>query len=562
MNKKLFSLLIALVSLTLTSLNAQTYEWTKTFGSSNFDLGWSITTDASGNIYIAGYFQDTVDFDPSSGVDIYTSNGGYDIFVQKLDANGNYLWTKTFGGSNSEVGRSITTDTSGNIYIAGYFKETVDFDPSSSVDIYTSNGSNDAFVQKLDANGNYLWTKTFGGTANEYAQSITMDASGNIYIAGYFQDTVDFDPSSGIDIYTSNGFYDAFVQKLDANGNYLWTKTFGGTSAEYAKSITTDALGNIYIAGYFQETVDFDPSSSVDIYTSNGGYDAFVQKMDANGNYLWTKTFGGTGYDYAQSITTDAANNIYITGSFSGLADFDPSSGVDTLSSNGDDDVFVQKLGANGNYQWTKTFGGTGLDYAYSIATDGANHVYTTGVFRDTVDFDPSSGVDTLSSNGFYDAFVQKMDANGNYQWTKTFGGTSSDRGQGLAIDNLDNVFVTGYYNSVVDFDPSSGVDTMTSNGSTDVFVMKLSSGISSLEDEKIANNLVTVFPNPAHLQLNLKADDLQIKQVSISDMSGKTLKTVNYTDQPIQINDLANGIYLLKIETNKGTSHKRFVKQ
>lgn len=279
--------------------------------------------------------------------------------------------------------------------------------------------------------------------------------------------------------------------------------------------------------------------------------------------YEWTKTFGGSLNDNSHSVSSDLSGNVYVAGTFKDTVDFDPGTGTDIHSSHGKHDVFVQKLDANGNFQWAKTFGSTESDYCHGITTDAANNVYITGIYQLSVDFDPSSGIDTITSNGQSDVFLHILDENGNYQGAKTFGGLSYDSGVVLAIDNSNNIFLSGVFSSnTVDFDPGNGVDTLSTNGSYDVFLMKLSSGISSLEDEKIANNLVTVFPNPAQLQLNLKADDLQIKQVSISDMSGKTLKTVNYTDQPIQINDLANGIYFLKIETNKGISHKRFVKQ
>ncbi len=390
-------------------LHAQDFEWAKPFGSTWPDQGQSIAIDASGNVYTTGYFQETVDFDPGTGTTNLTSAGRTDIFVQKMDASGNFLWAKSFGGTSYDHCYSITVDSSGDVYTTGYFQGTVDFEPGAGTTNLTSAGAEDIFVQKMDALGNFLWAKSFGGTSNDYGLSITVDSSGNVYTTGSFQRTVDFDPGAGTTNLISAGGYDIFVQKMDASGNFLWAKSFGGTSYGYGQSITVNASGNVYTTGYFFGTVDFDPGAGTTNLTSAGAEDIFIQKMDASGNFLWAKSFGGTSYGYGQSITLDSSGNVYTTGYFSGTVDFDPGTGTTNLASAGGYDIFVQKMDVSGNFLWAKSFGGILDDRCYSITVDTSGNVYTTGSFQRTVDFDPGAGTTNLTSVGRTDIFVQKL---------------------------------------------------------------------------------------------------------------------------------------------------------
>ena len=456
------------------SLNAQTYEWTTTAGGTGQDGASCVAVDGNGNVYTTGYFQGTVDFDPSAGVDFHTSSGGPDVYVQKVDAAGNFLWAKTFGGSFDDYGYAITVDGNGNIYTSGKFTGTVDFDPSGGIDNRTSNGGFDAFIQKMDAAGNFLWVKTFGGTSNDLGNAITVDGNGNIYTTGNFIGTVDFDPSASIDNHTSSGLFDVFVQKMDAAGNFLWAKTFGGTITDNGNFITLDGSGNIYVTGSFQGTADFDPSSGVDNHTSSGGDDIFVQKMDASGNFLWAQSFGGTANDRGNAIAVDGNNNIYTTGYFAGTADLDPSAATDNHTSNGLFDAFVQKMDASGNFSWSKAFGATFFDEGLSIKVDAFGYVYTAGRFYGTVDFDSSAGIANYTSNGVFDIFIQKLDASGNFIWTQTFGGTDNDEALSITVDANGSIYTAGQFKGTVDFDLSTAMDNQTSVGGYDIFVHKL----------------------------------------------------------------------------------------
>ena len=353
----LFSFAIVLFATTIFAQNAN-FEWAVSMGGNYIDYGYSITTDDSGNVYTTGSFSGTVDFDPGAGTLNLTSAGSDDIFVQKLDPNGNLIWAKSMGGTYGDIGYSITTDDSGNVYTTGSFSGTVDFDPGAGILFLTSTGDLDIFIQKLDLNGNLLWAKSMGGTSNDQGNSITTDANGNVYTTGYFRGIVDFDPGAGTLNLTVVGADDIFIQKLDPNGNLLWAKIMGGFSFDYGYSIATDDSGNVYTTGYFRGIVDFDPGADTLNLTSAGSDDIFVQKLDPNGNLIWAKIMGGVNSEYGYSITTDDSGNVYTTGRFWGTADFDPGAGILNLTSAGYSDIFIQKLDPNGNLIWGKSMGG------------------------------------------------------------------------------------------------------------------------------------------------------------------------------------------------------------
>jgi len=331
-------------------VKAQTLEWVKPFGSTSTDIAYSVATDATGNIYTTGFFQETVDFDPSAAIFNLTSVGSVDVFISKFDSAGNFVWAKQLGGSGVDIGNFITIDASGNTYTTGRFNDTADFDPGTEIFNLTSSGSNDIFISKLDSAGNFVWAKKLGGNNSDYGQSIITDTSGNVYTTGLFEGTVDFDPNSGTFDLTSVGDFDIFVSKLDSAGNFVWAIQLGGILEDGSNAITIDD-DNIYITGYFQLTVDFDPSAGTFELTSEGAGEIFVLKLDTTGNFVWAKQLGGTNHDIGQSITTDDFGNVYTTGYFAGTADFDPGSDIFNLTSASTTfDIFVSKLDSSGNF--------------------------------------------------------------------------------------------------------------------------------------------------------------------------------------------------------------------
>ena len=225
--KKLLAIFTA-YALAATMMNAQNFEWARTCGGTDYDEAFALSVDASGNVYTAGYFTGTADFDPGAGTYNLSSAGYSDVFIQKLDAAGNFIWAKSFGGVNEDIVNSLSVDALGNVYIAGYFYGTADFDPGAGTYNLTSAGEGDVFIQKLDAAGNFIWAKAFGGVYGDVSNSLSVDASGNVYTAGAFRGTADFDPEAGTQQYlTSQGETDVFVHKMSQTSVGVIESDFG-----------------------------------------------------------------------------------------------------------------------------------------------------------------------------------------------------------------------------------------------------------------------------------------------------------------------------------------------
>jgi len=450
------------------------FAWARTWGGSGSDYCAVVAVDGSGNEYVTGSFGNTADFDPGPGVDNHTSNGNGDVFLSKFDPSGNFLWAKTWGGNGVDLGQGVAVDGSGNVYVTGYFHDTVDFDPGPGVDNHSSDGLYDIFLGKFDSSGNFIWAKTWGGSSSELGTGVAVDGSGNVYVTGWFNDTIDFDPGPGEDNHTANAFVDVFLSSFDSSGNFQWAKTWGGIHGDLGYGVAVDDLGNLYVIGVFTDTVDFDPGPSEDNHASNGSEDVFLSKFDSSGNFLWAKTWGGGSEDVGIGVAVYGSENVYVTGSFHATVDFDPGPGIDNHTSNGASDVFLSKFDSSGNFLWAKTWGGSSLDYGNGVAVYGSGNVYVTGTFDGTVDFDPGPGEDNHASNGYWDIFLNGFDSSGNFIWAKTWGGVSWDSGFGVAVDGLGNVYVTGSFHATVDFDPGPGIDNHTSNGSYyDAFLSK-----------------------------------------------------------------------------------------
>lgn len=467
-----------------TLLNAWTYTSPQVavavFGGTSTDTGISIGVDASGNVYTAGNFQSLADFDPGAGSFDMTSAGSRDVYVTKIDASGVLVWAKQLGGISDDVVSGMSVDPSGNVYLAGNFQGTADFDPSASALNLTSAGGQDAYIAKLDSSGNLAWAKQLGGTLSDVARNVTVDGSGNVFVVGGFQGTADFDPSAGVASFTTAGSQDGYVWKLDASGNYVWAKYIGGSSIDHAVWIDLGSNGDIYVAGFFLGTADLDPGAGTANFTA-AVQDAYVLKLDASGNYVWAKVLTGPSAKLANALALDAVDNVYITGSFQGAVDFDPGAGTANVAAVGGQDAYIAKLDASGNYVWALSLGGTSSEVGYAVTIDSTGNVIVGGNFQGTVDFDPGAGTDNATSAGAQDGYVWKVDGSGSYVWSRQIGGIGADYASWVTTDVSNNVYLGGYFNGTVDFDPSAGVANLTTLGASDAFAWKLDAlGVSS----------------------------------------------------------------------------------
>lgn len=362
------------------------YLWAVKTGGSTFGASYGIAVDASGNSYVTGFFQGTATF----GDTTLTSSGSSDIFIAKLNSQGQYVWAVKAGGSSGDEGLDITVDEIGNSYVTGVFAGTSYFGPTSLI----SSGGRDVFIAKIDSQGHYLWAVKAGGNSDDYGSNIATDALGNSFVIGSFKG----DASFGLtDLTSLSESREIFISKLTPQGVFEWAVKGGGSgNNENGNHIAVDDSGNSYIRGSVYETTTFGSTT-----LTGGG--SFVAKLNPQGQYVWAvKAEVGSG-SRGNGIAIDISGNSYITGFVSGITTF----GSTTLTGNG---AFISKLSPQGQYVWAiKTGGssGSGSCTGNGIVVDASENIYLTGVFNGTGNF----GTTTLSSNPLYnnDIFIAKL---------------------------------------------------------------------------------------------------------------------------------------------------------
>jgi hypothetical protein len=361
----------------------------KAIGGKKLEAGVSLIQTSDGGYAITGL---TKSF----------SAGGHDVYVVKLDATGNLQWTKTIGGPESEEGNSLIQTSDGGYAITGFTKSF-------------GTGELDVYLVKLDASGNLQWTKAIGGKNDDMGNSLIQTSDGGYAIAGSTR-------SFGA------GEWDVYLVKLDANGNLQWTKTIGGKKDDVGTSLIQTSDGGYAITGSTRSS-------------GAGEADVYIVKLDANGNLQWTKTIGGENNDWGLSLIQTSDGGYAITG-------------ATTSFGAGKADVYVVKLDASGHLQWTKTIGGPRGDWGFSLiqASDGGYAI--TGITS-------SDELAAYFGPAEADVYVVKLDADGNLQWTKTIGGPEHDRGISL-IQTSDGGFAI------------AGATQSFGAGEWDIYVVKL----------------------------------------------------------------------------------------
>jgi hypothetical protein len=452
---------------------------------------------------------------------------------------GCHLWSKRFGDTGFDLGQAVAVDGSGDVVVTGPFEGTVDFGGGP---LTSAGGFADIFIAKFSGvDGSHLWSKSFGGAHFDLGVGVAVDGSGDVLVTGIFEEgTVDF---GGGPLAITGGF-DMFLAKFSGvDGSHLWSKSFGDTGMDEGLAVAVDGSGDVLVTGLFEGTVDFGGGP----LTSGGGgfsIDIFLAKFSGvDGSHLWSKRFGGGGFESGVAIAVDASANVLVMGFFLATVDFGGGplthaggfsvdiflakfSGVDgshlwskrlgdrglggfgmgvavdvssdvlvtgpfvgtvdfgggSLASAGSNDIFLAKFsGVDGSHLWSKRFGDTGGDHGLGVALDGSRDVLVTGLIQGTVDF---GGGPLTSAGGFSDIFLAKFSGvDGSHLWSKSFGDTGSDFGIFVALDGSGDVLGTGLFEGTVDF----GGGPLTSAGRGDIFLVKLSgTGISPVLEVEI----------------------------------------------------------------------------
>ena len=400
-----------------------TIDWAKTFGGSQEDFARSVIQTLDGNILVFGNSTST------DGDIIDKLIEVSDYWLLKLDMEGNVIWSKTYGGSDEDVGQRVIQTSDGGYVIVGYSK-------SNDIDASNNEGQHDNWILKLDSNGTILWEKSFGYAGHDHAYSVIETSDGGFFMTGFLDITASEGEGSSVRN-NRHGIGEFWCHKLDANGNLEWRNYFGGTNNDRAYDAVQANDGGYVVIG-FSESNDFDISDS------KGSYDYWVVKLNTIGELVWDKSLGGSEIDQARSIIKTDDNAYIIAGnSFSNDGDI--------TSNYGSSDFLLIKLSDDGKVLWNKNYGGSQFDFATSINKSSEGYIVT--------GYSQSIDNDVNGNFGDNDFWVLKISDQGDLNWQRNFGGSKLDLAYD-AFETIDgNIIVVGETESDdVDIDLNKGL--------------------------------------------------------------------------------------------------------
>lgn len=576
------------------------FVWVKHFDPySGNSKAFAIDLDSQGNIYVGGSFTGSIEFDPNNGSTILSSpSSNDDGFVCKLDPSGNLLWAKRIGGSSSDGVEKICVAANNDVYLKGHFGGTVDFDPSSNVNQFTSNYPYGNFAMKMTNTGNYVWAKQFGAI-----EDMAIDQSSNIYYTGFFFSTIDTDPSSTTTHnLTALNNADAHLTKLDPNGNHLWSKQLMCNDAVWSKHIVINSSNDIYIGGYFKDSMDVDFSANTELMVPAGGSDVFVLKYNANGTFLNNYKMGHTDDEDIDELAVSNSGQIYFGGLYFNTMYADSNQSVTAVGSY---DIYLSQF----NVICNNTTANLNVQTCYQYTAPSGNYTWTqSGIYQDTIT--NSNGCDsiltidvTISGDSYDTLYVsscntythngQQYNSSGVYQQTLTStAGCDSLLTIIVAIQTLDiNITQVGnmleatvpnlssyqWYdcNGSAIANATSQSFTPTNNGLYQVvgantfctdtsacFSFVLMNTTTTLETAPAP--IIAPNPNDGNFQLLLQ-EDFSTAMWTITDLSGKIIQqqTTTHATSSIPITlDNPAGIYILAIQIdNQPVKHFKIQK-
>ncbi|MEZ5014845.1 MAG: hypothetical protein R2794_11190 [Chitinophagales bacterium] len=454
MHRYLYLSLICIASL---SAQSQSLVYADRFHGNDYQGTAAIAPLADGSLITVTRFYGDVDADPGPGTTLFTSAGSMDLALVKLDASGNFVWGKQIGGNGLNQIVNLKTDASGNIYVFGVFSLTMDVDPGPAVYNITSVGGDDTYLAKYDASGNFLWVVQYGSTSTEQAYACEINNAGDVYITGYYHNTIDFDPGPGTFNLTATGSGLDFLVKLSSTGALQWAKN---VSSMYCNELFFDPAGDMYLGGEFWGTVDFDPGPGVHNLSAAGfGADAYVLKLTEAGDYIWAYKISGSSDEQVTNIGYDTnTDRIILAGYYQNTIDVDPGPGTYNLTAAGYLDPFICAWSTDGTLDWGITFGGLGYQSIVDMQIDASGDIHVCGPFEQTCDFDPSGDIFNITSLGYTDIFLASYDNTGALIDAQQIGGTGSEWPAALALDAEAAILLAGTFDGTVDFDPGAEV--------------------------------------------------------------------------------------------------------
>jgi hypothetical protein len=436
-----------------TMVSTGAHIWSTHFGGPNVGgdtaTPTAIAVDGTGAAIVAGYFKGNVDF----GGIAMTSAGLGDIYLVKYSATGGILWARHFGSTADDRPKGVAVDTGNNVYLTGYFRDTVDFGGGPIV------GSSNGFLVKYTSAGTHVWSKRLATGGLDEGTAVGVDGGGNVFVTASIYQTSDF----GGGPFTTLGGADTVLVKYSSTGAHLWSRRLGGTSDDLANALVVDTTtGEVWVTGSFGGTANFGGGS----VTSAGVNDIFVVRYSSAGVHNFSRTWGGTGDDKGYGITVDRTGNMIVTGMFTNTVDF----GAGPVANSAGGDIFLVKYSAAGICQWSKGFGSTvsfSNALGFGTAADSVGNIFLTGAIVSSVDF----GRGVTTGDGWYNAFIAKFDPAGGNTWSKRYtNGTGHSNGRVVGADALGNVVAAGDFEVAINL----GGATLNSPGALDTYLVKL----------------------------------------------------------------------------------------
>lgn len=385
------------------------FVWAKEVGDINIV---SLNIDNNGDLLLTGVFNGVADFD--FGVNEFLLNAGNpsgNIFVLKLNSNGDFIWAKNYGGIGIDGGTTILYDSNNNVIVSGIFGYTVDFSSGLGTQIFNANQGG-GFCLKLSPNGDLIWVKQITGY-KIYVENSAIDSNDNIYLCGSFGESINYVVNgipTSIPNYDGSSYYnDGFIQKINSQGDTTWAYTIRGNNSDVVNCLSVDTNNNLIAYGHQGlSTIDYNPSSQVNTIPANSYH--FVLKFDANQNFSWVKGIGGNANRCFDLKVDNNNNSISVLGSFSGQVSFDPGSGlgIPNVSGSGYDNIFILNLDSNGNYNWGTYQVINASNFIAKMDINNSN-LYVTSSFRNISDFNPLSTHDYITSSGQSDNYISKF---------------------------------------------------------------------------------------------------------------------------------------------------------
>lgn len=373
------------------------------------------------------------------------------ILSTPLFAQNTFDWVELLGGNSADYVSKIVVDQQSNIYGIGHFRDRLNQTQSF--------GSEDVLVFKYNSTGQLLWTKQLGGLGDDLGKAIAINDNGALFITGHYRNTLYYDNDSLV----STGNTDVFVAKLDLQGNVVWIKSIGTTGFETGSSIACDALGNSYIVGTFEDSLNIDNQN----LQSYGSLNNFIIQLSPSGNLVWHNSLGTPTFDNLKDIQLDANGNIYIVGYFRNVL----LGTLGQLNSSGDQDALLLKLNANGQALWWKNLGGTFADFGFALEV-APPYIYWTGVHQDTM---LVNGLNQVSE-GEFDAFLIQADLQGNTHWIQQVGGLDDSKAFDLATTSDGRIYLAGYFEGTAKWANDSFSSRTPRHVPSDVFISEYDS--------------------------------------------------------------------------------------